>query len=112
MAKQVSLSDEVIARLDRMKRDRSYSEVILDLLRNQPKTEQDRLNNAFSDLRSLVSGIFGDEMTEPVEMMRVILIRCHRYRNDEKLLSEQISTLSSALQGALEEIYRLGDQES
>ena len=111
MAKQISLSDEVIAHLDRMKGDRSYSEIIMHLLRGLPVTEQDLLNNKLYEMKILVSQIFGDEMVEPIEILRVILVRCLRYKNDRELLSEQISVLTGSLSGALEEIFRLSDQE-
>jgi len=110
MSKLVNLSDEVIAQLDRMKRDRSYSEVIKELLSAFHTTEQDRINKAFFDLRSSIALILGDEMGEVIEFLRVIVIRCYRYRTDKEFLSEQINVISSALQGALEEIYRLSDQ--
>ncbi|MBW2675456.1 MAG: hypothetical protein JRD89_18940, partial [Deltaproteobacteria bacterium] len=111
MAKQVSLSDDVIRELDKLKKGRSYSVVIKELLKNQPHSDLEYINRGVYKFKRVIDSTIGTEMNEAIELLRLILTRCYRYRTDEELLAKQIDVLTSSLRGAFEEIYRLSDQE-
>jgi len=112
MARQVSLSDDVIRELDKLKKGRSYSVVIADLLRGQRKTALDQLNDAFFEGEDKISGILGEEMKEALEMLRILSIRLLKKKEEGKSITADFGRLLDKIDEALQEIISQEDQES
>jgi len=111
MAKMISIRDDVARQLDKIKRDRSYSAVIAELLQ-QKKTPLDELNDAFFEGEDKISGILGEEMREVLEMLRIISVRLLYLREEGKSLTPLFGKILDALEQAMQEIISQEDQES
>jgi len=102
MTKQVSLSNKVVEKLNRVKSEKeSYSQVIERLLANQPKTDAERIYEVFEPFREGICKIISQKMQQPIEILRVICVRLtsEKYYRRE----EGIDRLVEALEGSLEE---------
>jgi predicted CopG family antitoxin len=90
MAKNVALSDEVLRELNILKEKEggvSYSQIIKKLLSNQPKTDAERLYEVFEPFKEGVCKIITLEMTEPIEIFRIICIELasKKYKSKEDI---------------------------
>jgi predicted CopG family antitoxin len=104
MAKNVALSDEVLRELNILKEKEggvSYSQIIKKLLSNQPKTDAERLYEVFEPFKEGICKIITPEMTEPIEIFRIICIELAREKYKSK---ENIAKLVEVLGEYWEEL--------
>ena len=111
MTKMIGLRDDIARQLDRIKKDRSYSEVIAELLQ-QKKTPLDELNDAFFSCEETVSGILGEEMKEALEMLRITSVRLLKQREEEKSLTPLFGKVLESLEQMMQDVISQEDQES
>ena len=101
MAKQVSLSNEVVKELNMLRGEESYSQIIKILLANQPKTDSAKIYKAFEPFMDAVCKIIAQEMQHPIELFRVI---CVKLASKKYKYKEDINKLVEALGEYLEEL--------
>jgi hypothetical protein len=92
MAKQVSLSNEVVKELNMLRGEESYSQIIKRLLANQPKTDSARIYEAFKPFMEAICKIMDQEMQHPIEIFRVICVNLaskkYKYKENINKLAE------------------------
>ena len=101
MAKQVSLSNEVVKELNLLRGEESYSQIIKRLLANQPKTDSARIYEVFEPFREGICKIISQEMQHPIEQFRVI---CIKLANKKYKRKDDIDELVRTLAGYLEKL--------
>jgi len=101
MAKQVSLSNEVVKELNMLRGEESYSQIIKRLLANQPKTDNERIYEAFEPFMEAICKMIDQEMRHPIELFRVI---CVKLASKKYKYKEDVNKLVEALGEYLEEL--------
>jgi len=101
MAKQVSLSNEVVKELNMLRGEESYSQIIKRLLANQPKTDNERIYKVFEPFIEAICKIIDQEMQHPIELFRVI---CVNLASKKYKCKEDINKLVEVLGEYLEEL--------
>jgi Uncharacterized ACR, COG1753. len=105
MSKLIAISNEITEELNRLKGEKeSYSKVIKRLLANQPKTNAERIYEAFEPFMEAICKIMNDrEMQRPIEIFRVICVNLASKKYKYKY-KEDVNKLASLLGDYLEEL--------
>jgi len=101
MAKQVSLSNEVVKELNLLRGEESYSQIIKILLSSQPKTDSARIYEAFEPFMEAICKIIDKDMQQPIEILRVICVNLasKKYKHKEEI-NKLVDILGEYLEGS------------